>query len=58
MFSFLKQLFNNEVIKFDLTNDNTKIVCRNNKYYTISNVSYFTRTCQYIRDESDKLFIN
>ena len=58
MFSFLKQLFNNEVIKFDLTNDNTKIVCGNNKYYTISNVSYFTRTCQYIRDESDNVFIN
>ena len=53
-----KQLCDNEVITFDLTNDNTKCVCRNNTYYTISNVSYFTRTRQYIRDESDNLFIN
>ena len=53
-----KQLYNNEVIKFDLTNDGNKFVCRNNKGYTISNVSDFTRTCQYIRDESDKFFIN
>ena len=52
------KLFNNETIKFDLTNDNTKFVCRNNKDYTISNVSDFTRKCQYIRDESDKFFIN
>ena len=34
-----KQLYNNEVIKFDLTNDGNKFVCRNNKDYTISNVS-------------------
>ena len=54
----LKQLFNNEVIKFDLIDDNTKFVCRNNTDYTISNVSDVTRTCQYIRDEIDKLFIN
>ena len=52
------KLFNNKTIKFDLTNDNTKFVCRNNKGYTISNVSDFIRKCQYIRDESDKLFIN
>ena len=53
-----KQLFKNKTIKFDLTNDNTKFVCRNNKDYTIPNVSDFTRKCQYIRDESDKFFIN
>ena len=53
-----KKLFKNNNIKFDLTNDNTKFVCRNNKDYTISNVSYFTRKCQYIRDESDKLSTN
>ena len=53
-----KELYNNEVIKFDLTNDGNTFVCRNTKYHTISNVTYFTRRCQYIRDESDKFFIN
>ena len=52
------KLFNNKTIKFDLTNDGNKLVCRNNKDHTISNVSDFTRKCQYIRDESDKFFIN
>ena len=45
-------------MKFDATNDNTKFACRNNKDCTISNVSDFTRKCKYIRDESDKIFIN
>ena len=49
------KLFNNKATKCDLTN--TKFVCRNNKDYTISNVSDFTRKCQYIRDGSDKFFI-
>ena len=53
-----KQLYNNRTIKFDLTNDGNKFVCRNNKDHTISNVTDFTRRCQYIRDESDKFFIN
>ena len=53
-----KKLFKNKTIKFDLINGNTKLVCRSNKYYTISNVSDFARKCQYIRDESDKSFIN
>ena len=53
-----KKLYNNEVIKFDLTNDGNKFVCRNNKDHTISNVTDFTRKCQYIRNESDKFFIN
>ena len=53
-----KQMFDNKTIKFDLTNNVNKFVCRNNKDYTVSNVSYFTRTCQYIRDENDKVFIN
>ena len=52
------KLFNNKTIKFDLTNDGNKFVCRNNKDHTISNVTDFTRRCQYIRDESDKFFIN
>ena len=51
------KLFNNIIIKFDLINGGTKFVCRNNKDHTISNVSDFTRKCQYIRDESDKFFI-
>ena len=52
------KLFNNKTIKFDLTNDGKELVCRNNKDYTISNVSDFTRKCQYIRDGLDKFFIN
>ena len=53
-----KKVFKNKTIKLNLTNDNTAFVCRNNKDYTIQNVSDFTRKCQYIRDESDKFFIN
>ena len=53
-----KKLYNNEVIKFDLTNGGNKFVCRSNNDHTISNVSDFARRCQYIRDESDKFFIN
>ena len=53
-----KKLYNNEAIKFDLTNDGNKFVCRNNKDHTISNVTDFTRRCEYIRDESDKFLIN
>ena len=53
-----KQLCKNKSVKFDLTDDGNKFVCRNNKDYTISNVSDFTRKCQYIRDERDKVFIN
>ena len=52
-----KKLFNNKTIKLDLSNDNIRIVCRNIKYYTISDVSDFTRIYKYIRYESDKLFI-
>ena len=52
------KLFGNEIIKFEFTNDGNKFVCRNNKDHTISNVSNFTRKCQYIRAESDKCFIN
>ena len=52
------KLFNNTTIKFDLTNDGNNSVCRNNKDHTISNVSDFNRTCQYIRDASDQFCIN
>ena len=53
-----KQLYNNKSIKFALTNDGNQFICRDNKDYTVSNVSDFTRKCQYIRDERDKIFIN
>ena len=47
-----------KLLIFDLTNDGKKFVCRNNKDHTISNVTYFTRRCQYIRNGRDKFFIN
>ena len=53
-----KKLYNNETINFDLTNDGNTFVWRNNTDHTISNVSDFTRKCQYIRDESGEFFIN
>ena len=43
-----KKLYNGEVIKFDLTHDGNKFVCRNNRVYTVSNVSEFTRTAKLI----------
>ena len=49
-----KQLYNNESVIVDLTNERNKSVCRNNKDHTVSNVSHFTRTCKYIRNENDK----
>ena len=52
------KLFNNQTIRFDLTNDGNTCVCRNNKDHTMSDVSDFTRKCQNIRDESDKFCIN
>ena len=53
-----KQLYGNKTIKFDLTNDGNGFACKSNKDHTIPNVSDFTRRCKYIRDESDKFFIN
>ena len=53
-----KTLYDNNTIKFDLTNDGNKIVCKSNKDHTISNVTGFTRKCQHIRNESGKFFIN
>ena len=47
-----------KLFKFDLTNDGNTFVCRNNKGYSISNVSDFNRKCQYIGGEGDKFFIN
>ena len=53
-----KELFKNKTIKFGLANGNTKLVCKSNRDRTIPNVPDFTRKCQYIRDGSDKFFIN
>ena len=58
VFDVYNKLFDNKTIRFDLTNDGNKFVRRNNKDHTIPNVSDFTRKCQYIRNESDKFFIN
>ena len=50
------KLYNGEIIKFDLTNDGHKFVCKNNKDYTVSNVSEFTRTTKFTNN-SEKVFI-
>ena len=53
-----KDLYKGIAITFDLTNQGTKFVCRNNKDYSVSNVSNFTRKCQFVRDGCDKILIN
>ena len=53
-----KDLYKGTAITFDLTNQGTKFVCRNNKDYSVSNVSNFTRKCQFVRDGCDKILIN
>jgi len=53
-----KRLYEGELFKFDLTNQGTKFVCKNNKDHTISNVTDFTRTTKFIREPEDKIFIN
>ena len=53
-----KRLYEGEPFEFDLTNQGTKFVCKNNKDHTISNVTDFTRTTKFIREPEDKIFIN
>ena len=57
-----KQLYDNKEIKFDLTNDGNKFVCRNNKDHTVSNLcegdSGSTRTAEFIRNNKDKIYIH
>ena len=53
-----KRLYEGEPFKFDLTNQGTKFVCKNNKDHTISNVTDFTRTTKFIRNDDEKIFIN
>ena len=56
------QLFNNESIEFDLTDDNNKYVFSNNKDHTVSSLyegqEGTTRTCKFVRNENDKIVIN
>ena len=52
------KLYEGEAITFDLANDLTKFVCRNNKDHTVSNVTKLSTTAKHIRDENDKIVIN
>ena len=45
-------------LDLDLTNDNSKFVCKNNKDHTISNVTDFTRTTKIIRNDDDNILTN
>ena len=45
-----KRLYEGEPLNFDLTNQGTTFVCKNNKDHTISNVTDFTRTTKFIRN--------
>ena len=53
-----KRLFNGEAIQFDLTNDDSKFVCKNNQDHTVSNVTDFPRTTKFNRGSEDNIFIN
>ena len=52
-----KKLYNNEIIKFDLTNDGNKFVCRSNRDYTVSNVSEFTKKTKFIGKHEDNILV-
>ena len=45
-----KKLYEGDAITFDLTNDLSNCVSKNNKDHTVSNVKKFTRTTKYIRN--------
>ena len=51
-----KNLYKGNLTEFDLINSLAKFV-RKNKDHTVSNVTKFTRTAKYMRDEDDKVFI-
>ena len=57
-----KNLYKGAVIEFDLTNDDSKFVCRNSKDHTIKTLHKedkgSSRRCKFIRDDEDKIFIN
>ena len=50
-----KNLYKGKVIEFGLIGNLTRIVCKNYKDHTVSDVTQFTRTAKYVRDEDDKL---
>ena len=58
VFDIYKKLYEDEANTFDLANDLTKFVCKNIKDHTVSNVTTFTRTTNYMRNHEDKTFIN
>ena len=55
-------MYDNKSIGIDLTSQNTKCVFRNTPDFNVKSLFYgdkgTTRTCRFIRGESDKLFIN
>ena len=53
-----KSLYKGNVTEFDLANNLIKLVCKHNKDHTVSNVTKFIRKTQFVRDETDKVFIN
>ena len=57
-----KKLYKGEIIEFDLTNDDNKFVCRNNKDHTISNLHKgdcgSTRKTKFIKKDNEKIYIN
>ena len=57
-----KKLYGNKSIKVDFTNQSTKCVFRNTPEYNVESLfcgdKGTTRTCQFIRDEDGKIFIN
>ena len=59
---FTKELYDNNYIEIDLTNQTTKCVFRNTPEFNVKYVVYgdkgTTRTCRFIRDENDKISIN
>ena len=53
-----KEVLDDKPSIFDLTNDLTTFVCKNDRANTVSNVSHVTRTCKHIITENDKNVIN
>ena len=57
-----KELYNNKSIEIDLTNQNTKYVFRNTPEFNVKSLFYgeqgIKRTCRFIRDLEDNIFIN
>ena len=52
-----KSLYKGEAIEFDLINDLTKVVSKDNRDHTVSNVTKLSRKTKYVRNGSDKICI-